>query len=227
MAARKTPPQPERPVHTLNEKRLDVQRLSRRIKELEDFNPQSVTKRFNDPKVTALQTSIDQTLASVFGNGTVDYHRYSDATVLDYGSVETDISTDWIGARGDGLGGYHRDEIAEAQHHFADGKERALGLLREAVKGLQEEIADAEALSEPVDPPCVPAEPNPTPDKVFVVHGHGGVEHAVAGFLRKLGLQPVILHEQPNEGQTIIEKFEAHSDVGFAVVLLPRTMLAA
>jgi predicted nucleotide-binding protein len=56
--------------------------------------------------------------------------------------------------------------------------------------------------------------------KVFVVHGHGGVEHAVAGFLRKLGLDPVILHEQANEGRTIIEKFEAHSDVGFAVVLL-------
>ena len=52
------------------------------------------------------------------------------------------------------------------------------------------------------------------------MHGHGGVEHAVAGFLRKLGLVPVILHEQPNEGRTIIEKFEAHSDVGFAVVLL-------
>jgi predicted nucleotide-binding protein len=42
--------------------------------------------------------------------------------------------------------------------------------------------------------------------KVFVVHGHGGVEHAVGGFLRKLGLEPVILHEQPNEGRTIIEK---------------------
>ncbi len=30
----------------------------------------------------------------------------------------------------------------------------------------------------------------------------------------------MILHEQPNRGQTIIEKFEQHSDVGFAVVLL-------
>jgi hypothetical protein len=55
--------------------------------------------------------------------------------------------------------------------------------------------------------------------KVFVVHGHAGVEHAVVGFLRKVGLEPIILHEQPNEGRTIIEKFEAHSDVGFAVVL--------
>ena len=31
---------------------------------------------------------------------------------------------------------------------------------------------------------------------------------------------PIILHEQPNQGRTVIEKFEAHSDVSFAVVLL-------
>ena len=30
----------------------------------------------------------------------------------------------------------------------------------------------------------------------------------------------MILHEQPNRGRTIIEKFEKHSDVQFAVVLL-------
>lgn len=33
-------------------------------------------------------------------------------------------------------------------------------------------------------------------------------------------LKPVVLHEQPNEGRTIIEKFEDYTDVRFAVVLL-------
>jgi predicted nucleotide-binding protein len=33
-------------------------------------------------------------------------------------------------------------------------------------------------------------------------------------------LEPVILHEQPNGGRTIIEKFLDHADVGFALVLL-------
>ncbi len=57
--------------------------------------------------------------------------------------------------------------------------------------------------------------------KVFLVHGHDeAVKFAVARFLEKLGLEPVILHEQPNKGQTVIEKFEANSDVRFAVVLL-------
>jgi len=35
------------------------------------------------------------------------------------------------------------------------------------------------------------------------------------------------LHEQPNRGQTIIEKFERYSDVGFAVVLLTPDDLGA
>ena len=57
--------------------------------------------------------------------------------------------------------------------------------------------------------------------KIFVVHGRNeAVREAVARFLEKLGLEPIILHEQPNKGRTIIEKFIDHSQVGFAVVLL-------
>lgn len=57
--------------------------------------------------------------------------------------------------------------------------------------------------------------------KVFVVHGHDvAARESVARFLEKLDLKPIILHDQPTQGRTIIEKVEAHSDVGFAVVLL-------
>jgi len=57
--------------------------------------------------------------------------------------------------------------------------------------------------------------------KVFIVHGHEGEpREAVAGFLRKIGFTPVILHEQSNQGRTIVEKFEDHAEVDFAVVLL-------
>jgi predicted nucleotide-binding protein len=58
-------------------------------------------------------------------------------------------------------------------------------------------------------------------NRVFVVHGHDvAAKECVARFVDKLSLTSVILHEQPNLGQTLIEKFEAFSDVGFAVVLL-------
>jgi predicted nucleotide-binding protein len=57
--------------------------------------------------------------------------------------------------------------------------------------------------------------------KIFLVHGQDeGVKETVARFLEKLELATIILHEQPNKGRTIIEKFTDHSDVGFAVVLL-------
>lgn len=57
--------------------------------------------------------------------------------------------------------------------------------------------------------------------KVFVVHGRDeAAKEKVARFLQKLDLTPVILHEEPNAGRTIMEKFEDYSDVGFAVALL-------
>jgi predicted nucleotide-binding protein len=63
--------------------------------------------------------------------------------------------------------------------------------------------------------------PNKFSNKVFIVHGHDdNMLQNVNLFLRKLELSPIILHEQPNKGRTIIEKFVDYSDVGFAVVLL-------
>ena len=58
--------------------------------------------------------------------------------------------------------------------------------------------------------------------RVFIVHGRDdGTKHTVARFLENNRLKPVILGEQPDEGLTIIEKFEKHAqNVGFAIVLL-------
>jgi hypothetical protein len=57
--------------------------------------------------------------------------------------------------------------------------------------------------------------------RVFVVHGHDdGIKETVARFLEKLGLEAIVLHERPSKGRTVIEKVEANSEVGFAVVIL-------
>jgi predicted nucleotide-binding protein len=57
--------------------------------------------------------------------------------------------------------------------------------------------------------------------KVFVAHGHDeAAREKIARFLARLEFEPVILHEQASLGRTVIEKVEAHSEVGFAVVLL-------
>jgi len=57
--------------------------------------------------------------------------------------------------------------------------------------------------------------------KVFVVHGRDEVAKTnLEVFLHEVGLEPVVLHRQADEGMTIIEKFEKHSDVGYTFILL-------
>ena len=56
--------------------------------------------------------------------------------------------------------------------------------------------------------------------QVFIVHGHDEeVKTKVARFVERLGFEAIILHEQASSGNTIIEKIEAYSDVGFGIVL--------
>jgi predicted nucleotide-binding protein len=60
---------------------------------------------------------------------------------------------------------------------------------------------------------------------VFIVHGHDlALREQVARLVERVGagrLEPVILGEQVDQGQTIIEKFERYASVaGYAIVLL-------
>ncbi len=56
---------------------------------------------------------------------------------------------------------------------------------------------------------------------IFIVHGRNhSIKEEVARFIDKLKLKPIILHEQPNKGRTVIEKFIDYSNVGFAIILL-------
>lgn len=57
-------------------------------------------------------------------------------------------------------------------------------------------------------------------NKVFIVHGRdNAAKTEVARFLEKLGLQPIILHEQPNQGKTLIEKIEEFTDVSYGIAI--------
>ena len=56
--------------------------------------------------------------------------------------------------------------------------------------------------------------------KVFIVHGHDdAAKSEAARFVENLGFKAIILHEQASLGDTIIEKIEKNSNVGFAIVL--------
>jgi len=56
---------------------------------------------------------------------------------------------------------------------------------------------------------------------VFIVHGHDHeLRNDVEIFLKEIGLEPIVLHRQPDEGLTIVEKLEKYADVGYAFILL-------
>lgn len=57
-------------------------------------------------------------------------------------------------------------------------------------------------------------------NKVFIVHGRDDKKlNEVELFVRRIGLEPIILKEQASKGKSIIEKIEAYSDVAFAIIL--------
>ena len=57
-------------------------------------------------------------------------------------------------------------------------------------------------------------------NNVFVVHGHDTeAKITVARMLEQLGLNAIILHEQPDKGRTIIEKIESYTAVAYAIVI--------
>lgn len=58
-------------------------------------------------------------------------------------------------------------------------------------------------------------------NKVFIVHGHNdALKYQLADWLRKIEIEPIILHEQANMGITsILGKIERYSGVDCAIVL--------
>jgi predicted nucleotide-binding protein len=58
--------------------------------------------------------------------------------------------------------------------------------------------------------------------KMFIVHGRDELSKTqLARMLEKMKMEPIILHEQPNRGMTLIEKLEYYSKyIGYAFVIL-------
>lgn len=185
-----------------------IARLQRRIIELEEFKPQAVQQR-GGPEVTALRASIEQTLSDIFGHGSTDYKRYSRAAHFDGGPIS--LNSSWISARGGGGGTDLR-----FRSYYEEDRVRAIALLQQAISSLEER---AEFFSDDKEPRRNLQIDN---ENVFIVHGHHGeAREAIARFIEKIGLKPIILHERPNKGRTLIAKFsEESSGVGFAVVIM-------
>ena len=203
MARRSPPPPPPQPA-TLGFAELQqaIPRLQKRIAEVEAFDPTTVNPADPGASVQTIEASIDDALTRTFGHDTVEYQRYQPAARFDWPMS--------LGAR------TPPPRIIEG---LVRSRQRSLDLLNQAVAALKERWEEA---SVPVLGRVLEDVPFDVSNrKVFVVHGHDtGAREAVARFLERAGFEPIILHEQPNQGRTIIEKFEEHAAVNFAVVLL-------
>jgi predicted nucleotide-binding protein len=105
---------------------------------------------------------------------------------------------------------------SENRQAYVKGLESARALLESFIEEIQEYW---EEQTVPGSPAARTIKAN-TRD-VFIIHGHDhGTKETVARFIAKLNLNPIILHEKPNKGRTIIEKFEANAEVAYAIALL-------
>lgn len=105
--------------------------------------------------------------------------------------------------------------LGNGEEKFTNAKNLILSALKAALASIEDDVLP-EVGNAKVNPSGVPIS-----KKVFIVHGHDEkVKQELEIFLAQLGLEPVVLHRQADEGQTIIEKFEKHSDVGYAFILL-------
>ena len=105
-----------------------------------------------------------------------------------------------------------------SSYHLRSSLEPAASVLQSMIEEIEEYREDEQQTS---SSPVAQENERTKTNEVFVIHGRDeGTRAMVARFLEQLRLKPVILDEQSNQGLTIIEKFERHAQVGFAVALL-------
>jgi predicted nucleotide-binding protein len=197
--------QPERRQARLSREQMKaaLPKIKRRIPEVEALLPEKITD-LGDVRINALESKLDTFVADVFGADTVEYERY----VGDFKHISAGI---WYSDK-------PAEEIAD---DYRKGLETVKAQLEAIQSGFEEELGDNND-DQQIAPVQTPIQAKVITNKVFIVHGHDdGLKETIARFLMKLSLEPVILHEQANEGKTLIEKFEKHSEsAAYAIVLL-------
>lgn len=183
--------------------RRAIPRIEKRIADLKDLNIAEL-QGMGGPQIQRIKASVEQTLEEIFGRYSTEYRRYHSAAILTGGPIVMG-------------GGRHIDH----RPYYEKSRLSSITLLEQAIQGLQERMDDLVNTYVPEE--AAPGDEVPQfSQRVFVVHGREGEEReTVARFLEKLGLEAIILHEEPNKGRALITKFHAvASDIGFAVVLM-------
>ncbi len=169
--------------------------MSKNLELIQDLIKQAEQITYHNGQRDAVEKRAEMLLRKIFGNNT---HYLKSLKAIRYSPGIWTTGTP--------------DSVFE--NSFNDGKKQLINLLNVVAEDIQLDttINETESKSERL---------KNNSKNVFIVHGHNEeMKLAVARAIEKLKLTPIILHEQPNKGKTIIEKFTDNSDVAFAVVLL-------
>lgn len=173
-----------------------IQRLQRALDAVEDLKQQ---RHSSSPEFQKWHRNTEIAIANTFGESS---RHVKDFTNISYSlSISSNLTTD-----------------SDWQEAYISGLESAIPVLESMIEEVKEYWED-ESFTE------ISTSQNQTSPEhmrdIFIIHGRDeGIKETVARFITQLQLNPIILHEQPNQGQTIIEKFEQHAEVAFAVALL-------
>ena len=97
----------------------------------------------------------------------------------------------------------------EFQEYYISALDRATALLESMSEEIREYWEDEE---QELNSLTTQNDGRKNTNEIFIIHGRDNeTKETLARFLERLDLKPIILHEQSNQGQTIIEKFEQHA----------------
>lgn len=184
---RKPPPPVEIRKFSLREIEGCINKLRRRIEEVESL--ESGSTRYNNAKVSSIESNIRSTILEIFGENSPEYreHRYHQI---------------WHGPI------LINDTDYDRQEKFEAGIPQTITMLEGLVSRLEEKREDV--IEEEVLSPIPEESPLISSRKVFIVHGHDEPNTLrLEKILReRWKLDPIVLREEPGIGRTLIEKFE-------------------
>ncbi|MGO8757184.1 MAG: TIR domain-containing protein [Terracidiphilus sp.] len=168
-----------------------------RLRRLLDQIPELRSSGRNSPFETVWRQNVEGVLTDYFGPSSWQLSQFKD--------IDFFPSVFRVG-----------DPESKFVRHFLQGVETAEQYLKSRISEMEEQGRDF------ASQPDRSGVPGPTDSRgIFVVHGHDhGTKDTVARFLTQMDLEPIVLHEQPDKGRTVIEKFEDYSEVQCAVVIL-------
>jgi predicted nucleotide-binding protein len=176
-------------------KLIALQRLQNALKEI----PSLKQVRYNDPEFDRWCRNTRVAITNTFGEKSIHIDEFN-------------------GIRYSLLAFFDTTPYSEFQGAYIDGLSQASSILQSMIDEVDEYWED-DTEAKPTSQTVTPAKSESR--NVFIVHGYdNGAKDTVGRFITKLGLNPIILHEQPNQGRTIIEKFEDYADPAYAIAIL-------